>query len=84
VWHGSRKSTGILVTTSLQARSSETIISVEGEKRLGPMRWGFVSPTAKEPKLAPIGPRRLPPHGIAAVLFARVWSRAAAAGDRER
>jgi putative SOS response-associated peptidase YedK len=27
----------------------ETIISVEGEKRLGPMRWGFVSPTAKEP-----------------------------------
>jgi putative SOS response-associated peptidase YedK len=26
----------------------ETIISVNGEKRLGPMRWGFVSPTAKE------------------------------------
>jgi len=31
----------------------ETIISVNGEKRLGPMRWGFVSPTAREPKLAP-------------------------------
>jgi putative SOS response-associated peptidase YedK len=29
----------------------EAIISVNGEKRLGPMRWGFVSPTAKEPKL---------------------------------
>jgi SOS response associated peptidase (SRAP) len=35
----------------------ETIISVNGEKRLGPMRWGFVSPTAKEPKLAPINAR---------------------------
>jgi putative SOS response-associated peptidase YedK len=35
----------------------ETIISVDGEKRLGPMRWGFVSPTAKEPKLAPINAR---------------------------
>ena len=35
----------------------ETIISVEGEKRLGPMRWGFVSSTAKEPKLAPINAR---------------------------
>jgi Domain of unknown function (DUF4124) len=28
----------------------ETIISINGEKRLGPMRWGFVSLTAKEPK----------------------------------
>src|SRR5262245_22421 len=35
----------------------ETIISVDGEKRLGPMRWGFASPTAKEPKLAPINAR---------------------------
>ena len=35
----------------------ETIISVNGEKRLGPMRWGFVPPTAKEPKLAPINAR---------------------------
>jgi len=25
----------------------ETIIFINGEKRLGPMRWGFVSPTAK-------------------------------------
>jgi hypothetical protein len=28
----------------------ETIISVNGEKRLGPTRWGFVSPRAQEPK----------------------------------
>jgi putative SOS response-associated peptidase YedK len=35
----------------------ETIISVNGEKRLGPMRWGFVSPAAKEPKFAPINAR---------------------------
>jgi putative SOS response-associated peptidase YedK len=35
----------------------ETIISVGGEKRLGPMRWGFVSPTTREPKLAPINAR---------------------------
>jgi putative SOS response-associated peptidase YedK len=35
----------------------ETIISVNGEKRLGPMRWGFVSTTAKDPKLAPINAR---------------------------
>ena len=35
----------------------ETIISVNGERRLGPMRWGFVSPTATEPKLAPINVR---------------------------
>ena len=35
----------------------ETTISVNGEKRLGPMHWGFVSPTAKEPKLAPINAR---------------------------
>jgi putative SOS response-associated peptidase YedK len=34
-----------------------TIITVDGEKRLGPMRWGFVSPTAKEPKVAPINAR---------------------------
>jgi len=35
----------------------ETIITVHGEKRLGHMRWGFVSLTAKEPKLAPINAR---------------------------
>jgi putative SOS response-associated peptidase YedK len=35
----------------------ETIISAHGEKRLGPMRWGFIPPTAKEPKLAPINAR---------------------------
>jgi putative SOS response-associated peptidase YedK len=35
----------------------ETIIQVGGEKRLGPMKWGFVSMTAKEPKLAPINAR---------------------------
>jgi putative SOS response-associated peptidase YedK len=35
----------------------ETIISVNGEKRLGPMRWGFVPATAKESKLAPINAR---------------------------
>ena len=35
----------------------ETITSVNVEKRLGPMRWGFVSPTAKELKLAPINAR---------------------------
>jgi putative SOS response-associated peptidase YedK len=35
----------------------ETIISVNREKRLGPMRWGFVSSTATEPKLAPINAR---------------------------
>ena len=35
----------------------ETIISMNGEKRLGPMRWGFVSPTADEPKLTPINAR---------------------------
>ena len=29
-------------------------LSINGEKRLGPMRWGFVPPTAKERKLAPI------------------------------
>jgi putative SOS response-associated peptidase YedK len=35
----------------------EAIISVNGEKSLGPMRWGFVSPTAKEPKIAPTNAR---------------------------
>ena len=35
----------------------ETIIRVGDEKRLGPMRWGFVSPTAKDPRLAPINAR---------------------------
>jgi putative SOS response-associated peptidase YedK len=46
------------------SQSVETIISVHGEMRLGPRRWGFVSPTAKEPKLALIrrGPKPYPPH----------------------
>jgi putative SOS response-associated peptidase YedK len=35
----------------------EAIICVGDEKRLGPMRWGFVSPTARDPKLAPINAR---------------------------
>jgi len=35
----------------------ETIISVNGGKLLGPMHWGFVPPTAKQPKLAPINAR---------------------------
>jgi putative SOS response-associated peptidase YedK len=39
------------------SQTVETIISVNGEKRLGPMRWGFVSTTGKEPKLAPINAR---------------------------
>ena len=39
------------------SQTVETIIRVEGEKRLGPMRWGFVSPSAKDPKLAPINAR---------------------------
>src|SRR5262245_49710439 len=34
----------------------ETIIRAD-EKRLGPMRWGFASPTAKGPKIAPINAR---------------------------
>jgi len=35
----------------------ETIIRAGGEKRLGPMRRGFVSPTTKDPNLAPINAR---------------------------
>ncbi len=35
----------------------ETIIRVGDEKRLGPMRWGFVPTAAKDPKLAPINAR---------------------------
>jgi putative SOS response-associated peptidase YedK len=35
----------------------ETIIRVGDEKRLGPMRWGFVPAAAKDPKLAPINAR---------------------------
>jgi putative SOS response-associated peptidase YedK len=35
----------------------ETIISVNGEKRLGPMRWGFTSTAGKEPKITPINAR---------------------------
>jgi putative SOS response-associated peptidase YedK len=35
----------------------ETIIRVSDEKRLGPMRWGFVPTAAKDPKLAPINAR---------------------------
>jgi putative SOS response-associated peptidase YedK len=46
-----------VATTSPRGKIIGTIISVDGKKRLGPMRWGFVSPTAKEPKLAPINAR---------------------------
>jgi len=35
----------------------ETIIRMGDEKRLGPMRWGFVPTAAKVPKLAPINAR---------------------------
>jgi hypothetical protein len=35
----------------------ETIIRVGDERRLGPMRWGFVRTAAKDPKLAPINAR---------------------------
>ena len=35
----------------------QTIIRVGDEKRLGPMRWGFVPTAAKDPKLAPINAR---------------------------
>jgi putative SOS response-associated peptidase YedK len=35
----------------------EAVIRVGDEKRLGPMRWGFVSPRAEDPKLAPINAR---------------------------
>src|SRR5215470_16458956 len=35
----------------------EAIVSNGPEKRLGPMRWGFASLSAKEPKLAPINAR---------------------------
>jgi putative SOS response-associated peptidase YedK len=37
----------------------ENIISVDGEKRPGPMRWGFVLSTAKERKLASTHGREL-------------------------
>jgi putative SOS response-associated peptidase YedK len=30
------------------SQNLETIIRIDGEKRLGPMRWGFVPSTAKE------------------------------------
>jgi len=39
------------------SRNLETIIRGGDEKRMGPMRWGFVSPTAKDSKLAPINAR---------------------------
>jgi len=39
------------------SQNVEAIVRVDGEKRLGPMCWGFVSPTAKDPKLAPINAR---------------------------
>jgi putative SOS response-associated peptidase YedK len=35
----------------------ETIIRAGSEKRLGPMRWGFIPEAAKDPKLAPINAR---------------------------
>lgn len=52
------------VEVNLQARYNiapsqhvEAIVQVDGERRLGPMRWGFVPAKAKEPKLAPINAR---------------------------
>ena len=39
------------------SQTVEAIIRDGPEKRLGPMRWGFVSPSGKEPKLAPINAR---------------------------
>jgi SOS response associated peptidase (SRAP) len=58
----------------------ETIISVNGEKRLGPIRWGFVSPTAKEPK-----PRSRPDRstGLAIVLSLVVVASASAQAIQE-
>jgi putative SOS response-associated peptidase YedK len=43
-------------TTSPRPRSSRPS-SIHAEKRMGPIRWGFVPPTAKEPRLAPINAR---------------------------
>ncbi len=41
----------------------ETIMCVDSEKRLGPMRWGFVSRTPKGRSSRPINARRpYPPH----------------------
>jgi putative SOS response-associated peptidase YedK len=47
------------------SQNVETIICVDDEKRLGPMRWGFVPTAAKDPKLARStrAPRRLPQEG---------------------
>lgn len=39
------------------SQSIAAIIRVDSEKRLGPMRWGFVPSSAKDPKLAPINAR---------------------------
>jgi len=52
-----RRATGPTCLRVAPSQIVETIISVNGEKRLGPMRWGFVPPAAKEPKLAPINAR---------------------------
>jgi hypothetical protein len=49
--------TGIRTTTLPRVRSSRPSSPCDGEKRLGPMRWGYVSPTATEPKLAPVNVR---------------------------
>ena len=53
----------------------EPIISVNGEKRLGPMHWGFVSPTSEEQK-----PRSRPDRstGLAIVLSLVVIASASA------
>jgi len=59
----------------------ETIISVNGEKRLGPMHWGFVSPTSEEQK-----PRSRPDRstGLAIILSLVVVASASAQARSER
>jgi hypothetical protein len=66
----------------------ETIISVDGEKRLGPMPWCDLSLTANEPKLAPInhGPRPCPPRRCSETtsdgIAAWSWRTASTSGGR--
>ncbi len=39
------------------SQTVETILRDGSARRLGPMKWGFVSPSATDPKLAPINAR---------------------------
>lgn len=39
------------------SQNVEAIIRIDGGKRLRPMRWGFLSTSRKDPKLAPIDAR---------------------------